>query len=619
MPRAARRSTAATCRPRPDHQRRRPRPGLVQLPVRGQRRVRLRHAADRRQAAAVCARAAHGPRGQARRRRWSRRCSTADAAHGRATSRPSASASRPCATSSRASRTSEGPAPRGGGRVPRAPQRLDHRRRRLGLRHRLRRSRPRPRDGRDVNVLVLDTEVYSNTGGQASKSTPLGAVAKFAAAGKPVSKKDLGLLAMAYGNVYVARVAFGAKPAADAAGVPARPRRTQGPSIIIAYSHCIAHGYDLSKGIDQQKAGGDERALAALPVQPGAHGLGQESVLSWTPPSPRPRSRTTSTPRPATRCSSAPTPSARRPSWLAPRSRPSAAGSSTASSPPAAPSLRPWAKSAPTSSPLYLPVARSRRPDLRLRRRLGRRSPRTTRQWSRAPLEAHGHRQARGAGASRGATRNVESGDCSGSTTGGGEAGSGAPPGSPAAGSSPRSARSRWLYSSPSRQCARGVDGVRVEDRAPNRGNRPEGRDPDTASKERGAPGPQVVVGPVSPSLRRLLVASNGGARFDPVVEGRPGPTQLIAAIHARGEAQGGSAVTPQAIKRHRFDVCCSYKVARSGRPDVLVEGGPGALIPHQGRNQSISGPSMRPHGESSLAALASSSPHPLHPRDSKG
>ena len=102
-----------------------------------------------------------------------------------------------------------------------------------------------------MNILVLDTEVYSNTGGQQSKATPLGAAAKFAAAGKAVGKKDLGLEAMSYGHVYVARVAMGAKDAQtvrafqEAASYP-------GPSLIIAYSHCIAHGYDLSHGPRQQ-------------------------------------------------------------------------------------------------------------------------------------------------------------------------------------------------------------------------------------------------------------------------------------------------------------------------------------------------------------------------------
>jgi pyruvate-ferredoxin/flavodoxin oxidoreductase len=106
--------------------------------------------------------------------------------------------------------------------------------------------------GRNVNILVLDTEVYSNTGGQQSKATPLGAAAKFAAAGKTTPKKDLGLIAMSYGNVYVARVAFGAK---DTQTVKAflEAESFDGPSLIIAYSHCIAHGYDLSHGAEQQK------------------------------------------------------------------------------------------------------------------------------------------------------------------------------------------------------------------------------------------------------------------------------------------------------------------------------------------------------------------------------
>ncbi len=105
---------------------------------------------------------------------------------------------------------------------------------------------------RDVNVLVLDTEVYSNTGGQQSKATPLAASAKFAAAGKEIGKKDLGLMAMVYGHVYVAQVAFGAK---DAQTVKAflEAESYPGPSLVIAYSHCIAHGYDMAHGLDQQK------------------------------------------------------------------------------------------------------------------------------------------------------------------------------------------------------------------------------------------------------------------------------------------------------------------------------------------------------------------------------
>lgn len=107
--------------------------------------------------------------------------------------------------------------------------------------------------GRNVNILVLDTEVYSNTGGQCSKSTPRGAVAKFAAAGKPMPKKDLALMAMIYGTCYVARVAMGAN---DAQTIKAfrEAEAFDGPSLIIAYSHCIAHGYNLQMGLEQQKA-----------------------------------------------------------------------------------------------------------------------------------------------------------------------------------------------------------------------------------------------------------------------------------------------------------------------------------------------------------------------------
>jgi pyruvate-ferredoxin/flavodoxin oxidoreductase len=105
--------------------------------------------------------------------------------------------------------------------------------------------------GRDVNVLVLDTEVYSNTGGQASKATPLAAVAKFAAAGKRTARKDICLQAIAYGNIYVAQVAMGANPQhtlrafREAEAYP-------GPSLIVAYSHCIAHGIDMRLGMHQQ-------------------------------------------------------------------------------------------------------------------------------------------------------------------------------------------------------------------------------------------------------------------------------------------------------------------------------------------------------------------------------
>jgi pyruvate-ferredoxin/flavodoxin oxidoreductase len=106
--------------------------------------------------------------------------------------------------------------------------------------------------GTDVNVLVLDTEVYSNTGGQMSKSTPRAATAKFAAGGKPMPKKDMGLLAMTYGNIYVARVAMGANfNQVVKAFVEAESYK--GPSLIIAYSHCIAHGIDMTTGYQEQK------------------------------------------------------------------------------------------------------------------------------------------------------------------------------------------------------------------------------------------------------------------------------------------------------------------------------------------------------------------------------
>ncbi len=106
--------------------------------------------------------------------------------------------------------------------------------------------------GRNVNILVLDTEVYSNTGGQASKATPRGAVARFAARGKSSPKKDLGMLAMAYGNVYVARIAMGASDQQTLHAV-LEAEAYDGPSLLIAYSHCIAHGIEMSQGLSQQK------------------------------------------------------------------------------------------------------------------------------------------------------------------------------------------------------------------------------------------------------------------------------------------------------------------------------------------------------------------------------
>jgi pyruvate-ferredoxin/flavodoxin oxidoreductase len=106
--------------------------------------------------------------------------------------------------------------------------------------------------GRDVNVLVLDTGVYSNTGGQASKATPRAAVAKFATGGKVARKKDLGLLAVSYGSVYVAQIALGAHPNQTLRALH-EAASYRGPSLVIAYSHCIAHGIDMTTAMGHQK------------------------------------------------------------------------------------------------------------------------------------------------------------------------------------------------------------------------------------------------------------------------------------------------------------------------------------------------------------------------------
>jgi pyruvate-ferredoxin/flavodoxin oxidoreductase len=106
--------------------------------------------------------------------------------------------------------------------------------------------------GKNVKILVLDTEVYSNTGGQMSKATPLGAVAKFAAGGKPLPKKDLGMISMSYGNIYVAKVSLGANPSQVVKAFQ-EAEAYDGPAIILAYSHCIAHGINMSLGLEEQK------------------------------------------------------------------------------------------------------------------------------------------------------------------------------------------------------------------------------------------------------------------------------------------------------------------------------------------------------------------------------
>jgi pyruvate-ferredoxin/flavodoxin oxidoreductase len=137
--------------------------------------------------------------------------------------------------------------------------------------------------GADVNVLVLDTEVYSNTGGQRSKSTPLAAVAKFAAAGKESPKKDLGLMAMTYGSVYVASVAMGAR---DEHTIRAflEAESYPGPSLIIAYSHCIAHGIDMAHGMAQQKLAVDTGRWLLYRYDPRRRERGETPLQLDSPP-----------------------------------------------------------------------------------------------------------------------------------------------------------------------------------------------------------------------------------------------------------------------------------------------------------------------------------------------
>ncbi|MCK4851929.1 MAG: pyruvate:ferredoxin (flavodoxin) oxidoreductase, partial [Candidatus Omnitrophica bacterium] len=131
--------------------------------------------------------------------------------------------------------------------------------------------------GKNVNLLVLDTEVYSNTGGQASKSTPMGAVAKFAAAGKPVGKKDLGMIAMTYGYIYVAKIALGADQSQTIKAFIGA-EAYDGPSIIIAYSHCIAHGIDMTRGLEEQKRAVDSGHWPLFRYDPDLRGQGKNPL-----------------------------------------------------------------------------------------------------------------------------------------------------------------------------------------------------------------------------------------------------------------------------------------------------------------------------------------------------
>ena len=132
--------------------------------------------------------------------------------------------------------------------------------------------------GRDVNLLVLDNEVYANTGGQASKSTPLSAVAKFANAGKKSAKKDLALQAIAYGNVYVARVALGANPQQTLTAFR-EAEAYSGSSLIIAYSHCIAHGINMEKGLEQQNLAVHSGYWPLIRFNPEVRGSGENPFI----------------------------------------------------------------------------------------------------------------------------------------------------------------------------------------------------------------------------------------------------------------------------------------------------------------------------------------------------
>jgi pyruvate-ferredoxin/flavodoxin oxidoreductase len=136
--------------------------------------------------------------------------------------------------------------------------------------------------GRNVNVLVLDTEVYSNTGGQMSKATPLGASARFASAGKRIGKKDLALQAIAYGDVYVAQVAMGSNPQQTLLAMR-EAEEYRGPALILAYSHCIAHGYDLANGLTQQKLATQSGYWPLIRYNPALRAAGKKPFVLDSP------------------------------------------------------------------------------------------------------------------------------------------------------------------------------------------------------------------------------------------------------------------------------------------------------------------------------------------------
>jgi pyruvate-ferredoxin/flavodoxin oxidoreductase len=138
--------------------------------------------------------------------------------------------------------------------------------------------------GRNVKLLVLDTEVYSNTGGQSSKATPLGAVAKFASGGKGTPKKDIGAIARSYGHVYVAQIAMGANDQQTLRAF-VEAESYQGPALIVAYSHCIAHGIDMTKGMTQQKLAAESGHWPLYRFDPRRAEQGENPMqLDSTPP-----------------------------------------------------------------------------------------------------------------------------------------------------------------------------------------------------------------------------------------------------------------------------------------------------------------------------------------------
>ena len=194
--------------------------------------------------------------------------------------------------------------------------------------------------GRDVNLLVLDTEVYSNTGGQASKATPRGAVAKFAAGGKRTRKKDLGMIASAYGDVYVAQIAMGADNAQTVKAL-AEADAYPGPSLVIAYSHCIAHGIEMKKGMEQQKLAVDTGYWPLYRYDPRTRPRRRAPVPARLARAEAARSPSSCRARRASRCSRGRDPPKPRSSRRSRSTTSTSAGTSTSSSPRSSTSGRP--------------------------------------------------------------------------------------------------------------------------------------------------------------------------------------------------------------------------------------------------------------------------------------